>query len=67
MEPLYVTVAEARRLSGLGTTRMYELLGSGRITARKCGSRTLIDAASLRSFLEGLPRAEIRTGTRRAV
>ena len=60
------TIADATRVSGLGRTSLYELIGAGKIEARKAGNRTLIPAYSLRAYLSSLPRADIRTGQRKA-
>ena len=64
--PLLYPIAEAKRLIGTGTTRLYELIGAGLLDARKAGGRTLITSASLRSYAESLPKANIRTGQGRA-
>ena len=59
---LLYRIDEAKRATGLGTTRLYELLGAGILDGRKCGARTLITATSLRHYVESLPKADIRTG-----
>lgn len=51
LEPLTVSVAEAKRLSGLGTTTLYYMMGDGRLDRRKIGGRTLITYASLKKLL----------------
>ena len=53
------TIADAVKISGIGRTTLYELIGAGKIDARK-----LIPAASLRAFMDSLPPADIRTGQR---
>lgn len=63
-EPFVYTLQEAERLAGLGRTKLYELISDDVLDARKAGSRTLITAASLRAYVDGLPRATIRMGTR---
>lgn len=60
------TIADAAKISGLGRTSLYELIGAGKIEARKAGNRTLIPADSLRAYIASLPRADIRTGQRKA-
>jgi excisionase family DNA binding protein len=65
-EVLAHTIADATRVSGIGKTTLYELIGAGKIDARKAGNRTLIPADSLRAYLANLPRADIRTGQTRA-
>jgi hypothetical protein len=60
------TIADAVKVSGLGRTMLYELIGARKIEARKAGNRTLILDASLRAYIAGLPPADIRAGQRRA-
>ncbi len=55
---LLISVAEARDALGVGTTKLYALLGDGSLRARRLGGRTLIESASLRAFVESLPVAE---------
>jgi excisionase family DNA binding protein len=52
-EPLAYSVADACRVSSIGRTRLYQLIGEGRLQARKVGKRTLIPASSLRALIEG--------------
>ena len=65
-EVLAHTIPSAEKVSGLGRTSLYELIGAGKLDARKAGGRTLITAESLRAYIASLPRADIRTGQRRA-
>jgi hypothetical protein len=65
-EPLLYPISDAKRLIGSGTTRIYELIGSGKLDARKAGGRTLITGESLRAYAASLPKADIRTGQRTA-
>lgn len=51
--PLAYSVNEACRVSSIGRTRLYQLIGEGRLEVRKIGKRTLIPAASLRSLVTG--------------
>ena len=53
--PLAYTVSDACKPSGLGRTTLYELIAAGRVRAMKAGTRTLIEADSLRSYLASLP------------
>jgi excisionase family DNA binding protein len=62
LEVLAHTIADATKISGIGRTTLYEAIGAGKIEARKAGNRTLIPAESLRAFVAGLPKADIRTG-----
>jgi excisionase family DNA binding protein len=61
-EVLAYTIPAAVKASGIGRTSLYELIGAGKIEARKAGSRTLIPADSLRAYIASLPPAAIRTG-----
>lgn len=49
---LAFTVAEACHAVGIGRSKLYELIGEGRIEIRKIGSRTIIPADSLRALVE---------------
>ncbi len=60
------TIADAARVSGLGRTTLYNLIGSGKIEAVKAGGKTLVLDKSLRGYVESLPKAEIRCGQGRA-
>ena len=64
-DPLTYRVEDARRMVGLGATKLYELIGAGVLDARKAGGRTLITGDSLRRYVASLPKADIRTGQRR--
>lgn len=48
-------------------TKVYELIGSGKLKAVKLGARTKIDSASLVEFIASLPPARIAPPRRRAV
>ncbi len=63
-EPLAYRIDDAKRRIGVGTTRLYELIGAGHLDARKAGNRTLITAESLRQYVASLPKANIGTGQR---
>jgi excisionase family DNA binding protein len=51
--PIAVRVREACRLSGIGRSKLYELIGAGEIDVVKVGTITLIPVSSLRRFIEG--------------
>ena len=55
MTPLSYSIAEAVQVSGLGRTKLFAEIRGGRLPARKFGTRTVILADDLRTFLEGLP------------
>lgn len=51
-EPLAVRIPEACRISGIGRSKLYELIGAGEIEVFKVGAITLIPMDSLRLFIE---------------
>lgn len=53
--PISLTIPDAVRTSGISRTAIYEALKTGRITAVKCGKRTLINYQSLSGYLASLP------------
>ena len=58
--PLAYTVPNACKAAGLGRTTLYELIAAGSVRAMKAGTRTLIEADSLRSYLASLPTLPTR-------
>jgi len=52
MEPITTTIDGARKATGLGTTKIYELIGAGKLETVKIGRRTLVKVASIRALLE---------------
>ena len=52
LRPLTVRIREACRLTGIGRSKLYELIGAGEIEIVKVGTITLIPIHSLESFLE---------------
>ena len=50
-------LADARKALGIGTTKLYELIGEGHLPTLKLGRRTLIRTESLRAFLAKLEAA----------
>ena len=60
---LTYTVADACSALGIRRTRLYEIMPQ--LDVRRLGGRTLITAGSLRAYVEGLPKAEMRPSPRR--
>jgi hypothetical protein len=56
-KPWAQRIAEASSISGLSRSGIYREAANGRIVLLKHGRTTLVDMASLRAFLAGLPRA----------
>lgn len=52
MEPITVTIDGAKKATGLGTTKIYELIGQGKLDTVKIGRRTLVKTASIRALVE---------------
>jgi excisionase family DNA binding protein len=57
MEPITVTVQGARQALGIGTTKLYELIGSGKLRTVKLGRRTLVRTDSIRELVDMLEAA----------
>ncbi len=51
MEPQVVSIAEARAMTRLGTTKLYELIGDGVLSTCKIGRRRLVRVDSIRALL----------------
>ena len=52
-EPLSYTIPGAMAATGLGRSKLYELMASGALAKLKVGKRTLIRADSLRALIGG--------------
>jgi excisionase family DNA binding protein len=50
-KPLTVRIREACRLTGIGRSKLYELIAAGEIEIIKVGAITLVPVSSLTSFL----------------
>jgi excisionase family DNA binding protein len=50
-KPITVTVATAKRLSGLGNTTIWSLIKAGKLEAVRIGRRTLVTFSSLEALL----------------
>lgn len=51
MTQLSLSIEEARALTGIGRTKIYEAINSGALKARKYGNRTIILKNDLEDFL----------------
>lgn len=49
-----LSIAEFSTLTGLGRTRVFEELKSGRLQALKCGRRTLIPIPEIEAWIKAL-------------
>lgn len=50
-ERLAYSVSEAARVTGLGRTKLFALIGSGELPSKKIGTRRLIRSADLEALL----------------
>jgi excisionase family DNA binding protein len=51
LKPVTITVSTACALSGLGATKIWQLIRDGRLPATRVGNRTLIHYASFEALL----------------
>ena len=52
LEPLTVRIPVAVQLTGIGRSKLYELIATGEIDTVKIGASTLITVASLRRLIQ---------------
>jgi excisionase family DNA binding protein len=58
-ERINFAIPDACAVLGCGRSYLYELIGVGKLAAKKMGAKTVIDAASLRAYAASLPPAAI--------
>jgi excisionase family DNA binding protein len=58
MDQLLYTIPQCCRLAAIGRTKFYELVANREIPLRKIGKKSLIAAADLKRWVEGLPAAD---------
>ncbi|BBE33311.1 helix-turn-helix domain-containing protein [Sphingosinicella microcystinivorans] len=58
--PITVRIPEACRITGIGRSKLYELIKAGDIPTIKVGSMTLVPVIGLERFLERCGQEEIR-------
>lgn len=66
--PITVTIATARKISGLGNTTIWKMIGDGTLQSVRVGRRRLITYASLERLLtppDGAAEIEPRRRSRR--
>lgn len=52
LEPLTVRIPVAVQLTGIGRSKLYELIAAGEVDVVKIGASTLITVASLRRLIQ---------------
>ncbi|WP_353890869.1 helix-turn-helix domain-containing protein [uncultured Sneathiella sp.] len=50
-----LSINETCRQAGIGRTKLYQEIASGRLKARKCGRRTIIPVTEFEDWLRRLP------------
>ena len=58
--PLAYTIAQVCDLTNSGRTTVYKDINLGKLRAVKRGRRTLVLAADLRAYIDGLPAIEVK-------
>lgn len=58
---LAYTMEEAAAAASISVRTLYRLVSTGKLQARKAGSKTLILATELVAYLTGLPAADLRS------
>ncbi len=59
---LGLSIEESCQAAGIGRTKIYEAIGSGKLIAKKAGRRTIILPKHLADFMESLPVADFASG-----
>jgi hypothetical protein len=59
VEPILVSIPQASQMIGRGVSTIYELIGGGKIRAKKSDGRTLVVVASLHEYANGLEEAKV--------
>jgi excisionase family DNA binding protein len=54
VDKITLSISEVVASTGIGRTRIYEEIASGRLVAKKCGRRTLVPAAELEAWVTRL-------------
>lgn len=55
MKKALFTVRELKAETGLSHTKIYQLIRSGDLKAKKIGRRTVVSAVDLQKFIDALP------------
>lgn len=56
------TINKACEVTGIGKTRLYELINSGQLPAKKLGKSTFILKTDLEDFLTNLEEYQVQKG-----
>lgn len=58
--PLAYPIKDACAALGISRSRIYELIGAGKLDARKAGRRTVITGESVKKYMATLPKAMMK-------
>jgi hypothetical protein len=64
-QPILCSILQASAMIGRGVSTIYELIGAGKIKAKKSDGRTLVVVQSLHDYAEGLPEVVVAPPRRR--
>jgi hypothetical protein len=62
IKPLTVTIAMSRKISGLGNTKIWELIKNRKLETIRIGRRRLVTVRSLEALLTPSPPGRLGTG-----
>lgn len=65
MERIAYSIDEVVELTGIGRTRLYEVIAAGDLRTKKLGRRTLVLASDLGTWINSLPDGEEASETGR--
>lgn len=57
MDPVTVTIPDAAKAIGIGTTKLYELINAGQLRTVRLGRRVLVPTESIRKLVTALEAA----------
>jgi excisionase family DNA binding protein len=66
VDPIAYTISQAAAAAAAGKTIIYAAIKAGELPARKRGRRTVILAADLRAWVDGLPTIKLKPKQRQA-
>ena len=52
MDPIAISIEDARKALGIGRTKLYELVGQGRLKTLRVGRRRLVVVASIHALID---------------
>ena len=61
MEALSLSIPEVKAATGLGLTRIYQLINNGELKCRKIGKRSLVLKSDLEEFLNNLDSYPVKS------